>query len=176
MLTPVPGERKEIRARYQLNLTVPQMQPRWTFFRPALWPRSAQNYAPVPLSLRDALLVEIFKQRDRILARYASQFLERGYVNGPLGFMRCSVALQSALKFIEGEGGEEQIPVDLNQRAAVDQQLDNLSSPAAVFGLYSGARDGFIDRRRFQSGLLADLQKTRAKLSVGPRKIEAMGA
>src|SRR5437764_2684794 len=78
---------------------------------------SLKNYPPVPGSARDALAVEVFEERDGVLARDAGEFLEGRNVNQALRLVARAVIAKRGDEMFESVAVKEEVFADAHERA-----------------------------------------------------------
>src|SRR5918911_847233 len=81
--------------------------------------RAFENYSLISGAARDALAVEVFEERDGVLAGDASQVFEGGDVNQALGLVAGGVLAQGGDQMVERRAVEEEVRADADERAVV---------------------------------------------------------
>src|SRR5712672_780788 len=117
----------------------------------------SQHNPPVAFPPRNTLTVQIFQQRNRILARDTGQLFESSDVN--LAMLRAVRAHLSG-EIVQHRPMKKHFAMNFDQHVRFDQQLQNLSS---LLGRDARAFESLIQARRSQTRVLVDLFQTIAQ-------------
>src|SRR5688572_29697162 len=103
------------------------MAPAGRTFQRAGVRRPLEDESAVAGAAGDALAVEVFEQGDGVLARDAGDLLEPGHVYQAVGRARVGVVAQRGRQAFERLAVEEQVFLDADERARVEQELEEFA-------------------------------------------------
>ena len=81
--------------------------------------RVFENYSFIAGAARDALAVEVFEERDGVLARDACEVFEGGNVDQAVGLVTRGVLAQPGGQLVNRPAVEEEVRGDADERAVV---------------------------------------------------------
>src|SRR5436305_14388055 len=93
---------------------------------------SLKNYPPVPGPSCDALAVEVFEERDGILARDAGEFFEGRNVNQALRPVARAVVAKRDDETFESVAVEEEVFAHAHERTGFNEELEDFSQVLAA--------------------------------------------